>query len=327
MFKKVIVLLFMFSLAVTAQEKKFNILDFYPIDNSHSYIDFSIKYMGYANVKGRFEKFSGLFKYDEHDITKTSISLSIVANSIDTDNDRRDKDLKSENWFESEKFSSLTFVSTKSRKTNTGFEIIGDLTIKGITKEIVIKMNPASGVLKDIRGDSQVIISGETVINRTDFGVEGKNWSAIKEGITGVGDEVKIEVSILGKQVNLANLKSWVSNETKAPGKIYKEIINNDLEQGLKLFDEMLLDTDTKLNSNTLNINGRILLKEGKIKEALEVFEKNIKTYPNDYRVYNSYAEALAVSGNLTEAKKYYKKALKINSNNQIAIEILRHLE
>lgn len=327
MYRKIfIILILLITLTSKAQERDFSINDFFPIENSHSYIGFSVKYMGFAMVKGRFEKFHGTFKFDESEISRTSVSLSIAVNSIDSDNDRRDKDLKSENWFNAKKFPNITFVSKKVRPTQSGFEIIGDLTIKAVTKEVVVKMNQASGILRDIRGDVQVIFSGETSIDRTEFGVEGKRWSAIKEGITGVANEVIIEVSVLGKQMNLGNLKNRVQNVTRPPGKIYKVISDNGVEDGLKTFEEMRVDTEIKLNSNAMNIVGKILLKEGKIKEALEVFKKNLETFSEESNLYNSYAEALLISGNLTEAKIYYKKALERNPDNQNASEILRHL-
>ena len=327
MYRNVFIALFILVvLSVKAQESDFNIKEFYPIENSHSYIEFSVKYMGFAKVKGNFEKFNGTFRYDEKDITKTSISLSVDVNSIDTDNDWRDKDLKSDAWFDSESFSSITFISKKVNFTDSGFEIIGDLTIKSITKEIAIKMNPASGVLKDTRGDLQVILSGGITINRIDFGIEGKRWSAVKEGITGVADEIEIEVSVLGKQIKLRNLQGWVRNETKPSGKIYKAISDGGIEAGLKIFEEIQGNSEFKIRPNDLKMPGYVLLHEGKTEEALEVFKKNIETFPENSDVYNSYAEALAVSGDLTKAKIYYQKALEMNSNNQNASEILRHL-
>ena len=328
MYRKAIARLILLAVFISnAQNTDFNIHEFYPIENSHSYIEFSVKYMGYAKIKGNFEKFNGTFKYDENDISKTSVSLTILTNSIDTDNDWRDKDLKSKNWLDTENFSNLTFSSTSVLATDTGFDIIGNLTIKGITKEVVIKMNPASGILKDTRGDAQVILTGETTINRKDFGIEGKRWSAIKEGITGVANEIKIEVSILGKQIKLRNFKNWVRNETRPQGKIYKVISSDGIEAGFQTFEEMRLDSDVKLNANTLNIVGHVLLKEDKIKEALEVFKKNIEVFSDESDVYGSYAEALAISGNLVDAKVYYQKALEKNADNQNAKEILRHLK
>ncbi len=327
-YKKLFALfLLLIALSIKAQDSDFNIQEFYPIEKSHSYIGFSVKYMGYAMVRGRFEKFNGTFRYDENDITKTSVSLSVDASSIDTDHDWRDKDLKSENWLDVDKFPLLTFVSTKVISKESGFEIIGDLTIKAETREVIFKMNPASGVLKDVRGDAQVILTGETTINRSAFGVEGKRWSAIKEGITGVADEVNIEISILGKQIKERNFKNRVRNETKPPGKIYKAISDNGIAAGFKVFEDINANSEFDIRPGDLDIPGHMLLKEGKIKEALDVFKKNLEVFSEESRVYNSYAEALATSGNLAEARIYYQKALEMNPENQNASEILRHLD
>lgn len=315
------------ALTAEAPDANFSIQEFYPIENSHSYIEFSVKYMGFAMVKGRFQKFKGTFRYDENDISKTSVSLWIDVGSIDTDHDRRDEDLKSEDWFDTEKFPNMTFVSKSARPTDSGFEIIGYLTIKSVVKEVVIKMNQASGILKDIRGDSQVIVTGETNIKRTDFGVEGKRWSAIKEGITGVEDEIKIEMSILGKQINESNFKNRVRDETRPSGILYKSISDNGVQAGLKIFEEMRVDPKIKLNSRALNIVGLMLLKEGKTNESIEVLKRNVEVFSKEGNLYNSLAEAFAVSGNLVEAQINYQKSLEKNVNNQNASEILRHLK
>lgn len=328
MYKKAFVILMLLSaLILKAQDKEFNIHEFYPVENSHSYIEFSVKYMGFAKVKGNFEKFNGTFRYDENDIYKTSISMEIEVNSIDTDNDNRDRDLKSKNWFDVENFSKITFVSEEIKSNTSGFDIVGNLTIKDVTKEVIFKMNPASGVLQDTRGDFQVILTGETSINRTDFGVAGERWSKIREGITGVADNVKIEISILGKQIKLRNQKNWVRDETRHPGKIYKAISDTDVMAGLKVFEKLRSDSANKLNSRILNIVGQTLLKEGKLESALKVFKRNLEVFSDESDLYNSYAEALAVSGNFPEAKLYYQKALEKNKDDQNASEILRHLK
>jgi polyisoprenoid-binding protein YceI len=321
-------LLILFTIVSNSQVGDFKIQEFYPIDRSHSYIGFSAKYMGYAMVRGRFEKFKGTFRYDENDISKTSFSFLIYTNSIDTDNNWRDKDLKSADWFYVEKYPNIKFTSTKIRPTDTGFEIIGNLTIKDISKEIIIKMNKASGILKDIRGDSQVIFTGETSSNRTEFGVEGKRWSAIKEGIAGVGNEIKIEISILGKQTNKSNYKGrYLNDESKPSWKLYKAISDKGLEAGLKLFDELKKDPNAKLNQYSLHNAGYLILKEGRTDLAVDVLRKNIEMFPSEKNLYDYYAEALAESGNLTEAKIYYQKSLDMDAENQNASEILRHLQ
>lgn len=310
-----------------AQDAKFDINEIYPIERSHSYVGFSIKYMGYAMVRGRFEEFNGSVRYDEKDISKTSVSVSINVNSIDTDLEWRDKDLKSENWFDAEKFPKINFESNGIRETKNGFDVAGNLTIKGVTKEVVLKMNPASGVLKDIRADAQVIFTGNITIDRTEFGVAGERWSAVKEGITGVDKYVNIELSILAKQIKENNSKNRVRNTERPPGKIYALINEHGVDIALDEYNKMRETADNKINANLLNMVGYVLLAEGKVDDALKVFKKNMGEFPENGNLNDSYAEALAHKGNLKEAEKYYKLAYEKNKENINAKEILRHLE
>jgi polyisoprenoid-binding protein YceI len=115
---------------------------YFPIEKSHSYIEFSVKYMGYAKVKGRFADFSGMIYYDDKDLSKMSATIGVKVESIDTDLDFRDNDLKSENWFDAKQFPFIQFQGKKSIATSVGFDVTGDLTIKGVKKEVVIDFLP-----------------------------------------------------------------------------------------------------------------------------------------------------------------------------------------
>ena len=108
-------LVFLGSSAI-AQKKDFNIKQIFPIEASHSYVGFSVKYMGYAQVKGRFENFAGSILYDEADITKTSVSFSLEVGSIDTDLEWRDKDLKSETGLMQKSTPELLFTANQQKK-------------------------------------------------------------------------------------------------------------------------------------------------------------------------------------------------------------------
>ena len=311
---------------IYGQESEFDMSQIYPVEASHSYVGFSVKYMGYAMVRGRFANFNGSIRYDENDIKKTSVSFSVDVNSIDTDNDWRDNDLKSANWFDGENHPNMEFVSQKIKETDSGFDVIGDLTIKGITKSVTINMAPASGVLTDTRGDAQVVFNGSIMINRGEFGVEGKNWSRVKEGLTAVSQEVNIELTILGKQIKKDNFKNWVRNPERAQGKLYQLANTEGVEACLIAFQEMLNDTEKPLKPNHLNIAAYMFLKEGKHDIALPLFAANLEAFPDDANTYDSYAEALATAGKLEKAKKYYEKAVEKNPSNMNAREVLRHL-
>jgi polyisoprenoid-binding protein YceI len=326
---KKLIVFFVFGFIVSqswAQKANFKISEIFPIETSHSYVGFSVKYMGYAMLRGRFAEFQGSIRYVDSDITKTSASFSLNVNSIDTDNENRDQDLKSENWFAAEKFPKIYFTSTKAEKTAQGFALTGDLTIRGVSKLVTIAMNPPSGIVSDIRGDSQLIFTGGLLINRIDFGVEGKNWSKVKEGMTAVSNDVNIELTILGKQINESNFRNRL-NPSTSQGKIYAVMKSNGVEEGLKNFETLRTTAEANVNERTLNAVAYMLLKESKTTEALAIFKKNMEVFPDKAFVYDSYAEGLAQSNNWPEALKYYGMALEKDPENMNAKEVLRHLK
>lgn len=309
-----------------SQKTDFKISEIFPVESEHSYVGFSIRYMGYAMVRGRFSDFQGSLRYDEKDLTKTSITLSIDVTSIDTGNAERDKDLQSENWFGAMTYPKISFISKKAEITTSGLRITGDLTIRGITKAITIPLEKPSGVVKDGRGDSQIIFTGALTLNRRDFGVEGKNWDGFKEGIIGISDEVSIELTILGKRINESNFRYWVNNVNSAQGRIYSLAKNKGVESAVKEFEAMRSAPGSKVDEEALNTAGYMLLKENKVNDALILFRKNVETFPQRSLVYDSYAEALATLGNWPEALKYYTLALEKDPLNMNAREIVRHI-
>jgi polyisoprenoid-binding protein YceI len=321
--KKLTFFLQLWCFATMAQQTP-DLNQFFPIERSHSYVEFTIQYMGYARVKGRFSDFTGLIRFDEKNAGKTSVSLLIKTESIDTDHDFRDTDLKSENWFDAKKFPYITFISKSFAKSSDGYAMTGLLTIKDVTKEVTIRMAPPSGVLKDIRADAQVIFTGTTQMDRTQYHVEGKNWSAVKEGITAVSNDVTIDFSILGKQIKVANFTNWVRNEERPAGKIYKLVKEQGVKQGLVEF-KSLVDAKTA-NKEILEVVGYMLRLEGKVPDAIAVYEANRDAFPESGRTHYSLGESYLMSGNTAKAKECFNEALKRDSFDVSASEMLRSL-
>jgi polyisoprenoid-binding protein YceI len=295
----------------------------FPVETSHSYVEFTITYMGYARVKGRFADFSGMIRYDPKNPLTTSVSIAIKVESIDTDLDFRDKDLRSENWFDAAKYPSILFVSRKATPRVDGFDLTGDLTIKGITREVTLKMAAPSGVVKDARADLQVVFSGTTRIDRTTFGVEGKNWSGIKEGVTAVSNEVNIEVGMLGKQLQAGNLQNMVKF-TKGAAGIYKAIKEAGIDAGLMEFKKLL---DAKsADVSMLAITGKMLRTEGRLDDAKAVYEMNHDAFPESSEVYYSLGELALLNSDIRGARSFFEEALRKDPGNIRIPEILRHL-
>lgn len=167
----------------------------YNIDPSHSSANFTIKHMMIAKVHGGFEKMSGQFKYDAANLANSSIDVTIEAGSINTREAQRDTHLKSADFFDVEKYPTLTFKSTRFLKSADGdLEITGDLTIHGVTNSVILKVDGPSEELKDPWGNAKIGASATTKIKRKDFGL---TWNAALEaGGLLVGDDVNITIDV-----------------------------------------------------------------------------------------------------------------------------------
>ncbi|MFV8258840.1 YceI family protein [Bdellovibrio bacteriovorus] len=170
------------------------------IDPMHSSANFTIKHMMIAKVHGGFEKLSGSLSLDSSDITKSSIEAVIDASSINTREAQRDTHLKSADFFDVEKYPTLNFKSTKVEKDGDDLKVTGDLTIHGITKEVVLAVEGPTAEMKDPYGNIKIGISATTKIKRKDFGL---SWNAALEaGGVLVGDDVSISLDVqFAKQV------------------------------------------------------------------------------------------------------------------------------
>lgn len=162
------------------------------LDPAHSEITFRVRHMMISNVRGAFTKFDA--SIDGEDFTKSTIRANINANSITTNADDRDTHLRSADFFEVEKHPEITFVSTSIEKVGENeYKLIGDLTIKGITKKVTLNAE-FGGYMKDPYGNEKAGFSVEGKINRKDFGL---NWNAVLEaGGVMVGDEIRISAEV-----------------------------------------------------------------------------------------------------------------------------------
>ena len=165
------------------------------IDPVHSSAEFKVKHMMITNVKGRFTDVKGTLEFDQADVTKSKITATIDAASIDTRNDDRDTHLKSADFFDVEKFPTLTFTSTRITKAGAGeLKAEGDLTIRDVTRPVVFEVEGPSEPGTDPWGNTRIGWEATTKINRKDFGL---TWnSALETGGLLVGDEVTITLDV-----------------------------------------------------------------------------------------------------------------------------------
>ncbi len=167
--------------------------DIYKVDMAHSEIGFTVSHMMVSKVRGNFRDYTIELKYDEKDISKSSVSAAIKVASIDTDNEKRDGHLKNPDFFDAEKHPQITFMSKEVRKTKDGFSMLGSLKMRDVEKIVEIPFNIV-GKVTDMMGNTRVGFEGRLIIDRQDFGVA---WSKkLDAGGLVVGDEVKIEIII-----------------------------------------------------------------------------------------------------------------------------------
>src|SRR5262249_43149871 len=171
----------------------------YKIDPVHSSANFSVRHMMVSTVTGRFAGgVSGTIHYDDKDISKSSVKATIKVASVNTDNENRDKDLRSPNFLDADKYPEITFESQRIEKRGDNYVAVGNFTMKGVTKQIELPFS-IGGRINDGKGHGRIGIQSSTTMNRQDYGV---SWNrTVEGGGVVVGNEVKIDLNIEGTLV------------------------------------------------------------------------------------------------------------------------------
>lgn len=165
----------------------------YILDDSHTYVGFSVKHLMITNVKGEFKTYNADIDFDAKTNTFKSFKAEVETKSVDTGIEKRDEHLRSEDFFLSEKFPKMTFVMKSYKADGKEVKMSGDLTIRGITKPITLNVEDIATV-KDLQGNERVGFSLKGKINRMDFDLK---WNkALETGGLAVSEEVKILVEV-----------------------------------------------------------------------------------------------------------------------------------
>jgi polyisoprenoid-binding protein YceI len=165
------------------------------IDPEHSSVGFKVRHLMVSNVKGSFDRHSGSVDLDDKDITKSKVQVTIDTSSINTNVQKRDEHLRSADFFDVAKYPNMTFVSKKvARSGKDRLKVTGDLTLHGVTRQVVLDVDGLSKESKDPWGNIRRGATASTKINRKDFGLV---WNkALETGGVAVGEEVTITLEI-----------------------------------------------------------------------------------------------------------------------------------
>ena len=166
----------------------------YSIDTTHSEVQFKVKHLVISTVSGHFQKFEGSLESSKDDFSDAEISFSADVDSIDTNNEQRDGHLKSDDFFNAEKYPKLTFTSKEFKKEgNNTYKLTGDITIRNITKSITLDAE-YTGLAVDPWGNTKIGFELNGKLNRSDFDLK---WNALTEaGGAVVSNEIKLALNI-----------------------------------------------------------------------------------------------------------------------------------
>ena len=164
------------------------------IDTNHAQTDFKIRHMGVSEVRGSISGVTGTIIWDEKNPSKSSVEATIDTNTVSTNNAGRDKDLKSDHYFNVEKYPTMTFKSTSVNRVNGKLQVVGDLTLAGVTKSVTLDVDGPTAPQKGMGGKMVIGLSATGSIKRTDFNFAPKMPSLA------LGDEVQITIDVEANQ-------------------------------------------------------------------------------------------------------------------------------
>ena len=160
------------------------------IDTNHSSVNFQVTHASVSTVRGSFSKVTGTVVYDDKDVSKSSVTATIDVTTVNTGSEPRDKHLKTPDFFNVEKFPTMTFKSTSIAKVNGKLKMTGDLTLVGVTKSVTLDVDGPAPAQKGMNGKTVSGFSASGLVKRSDFGIGAKFPSVV------VGDDIKFTIDI-----------------------------------------------------------------------------------------------------------------------------------
>jgi len=297
----------------------------YDIDWPHSAIEFTVRFMGLSKVRGAFGEFGGTLMYDTVDVTRSGIAVVIDASTINTNVAFRDKDLKSPNWFDVEKYPKITFTSTGVEKTAQGFLMRGPLTMHGVTREVAIPFTELHSRQKDAWGNYRIGFVGTVNLSRKDYGILGTMFwnSEFDPGRMSVSDQVEVELTL---EAEVSNVDKW---DTPKGDSLRKIAESQGMARTLDQFRTAARDTSTdagRFAEAILGAAGTKLMHHKQFADALQVYRLEADLVPSHASVHAALGEAWLMNGKRGEAVASFRRAAELDSTNTLAAEYLRYL-
>ena len=297
----------------------------FDVDWPHSAVEFSVRFMGLSTVRGAFADFGGTLMYNPSSIPQSSVSIVIQTKSINTNVAFRDRDLKSENFFDADKYPLITFHSESVEKSSDGFIARGPLTMHGMTHPVAIRFVQIHPVSADAWGNRRVGFVGHTSLSRKAYGILGtKFWnSEYDPGKMSISDNVDIDLTLEAEvnQVDRWTLPKGDSLLAASTTKGVKTVLSE--------FRAVASDTTTelgKISDGALSALTVKLMHHGQYADAIDAYNLAIDLHPDASWAHAGLGEAELMTGKKGPAAESFRKALAIDSTNTVAYEYLRYV-
>ncbi|MBV8370219.1 MAG: YceI family protein [Candidatus Eremiobacteraeota bacterium] len=291
-------------------------------DTDHSGIEFRVGFMGVSSVHGDFERWEGTMMYDPVRFERTTVTVAILAESVNTGVPARDRDLRSDHFFDAKKFPYIVFVSTGIVPHGQSYTMSGNLTMHGVTKAVALDVTPLHPLVRDAWRNERIGFTGKTSLNRKDFGIEGiAFWNnEFDPGRRAIADRVDVELTVEAELANMGN------RSTPQVDALMKQIDSGGVAPALAGVPKDAPADEVRTEKQTLAMVGAKLFQNGQFADALAVYRASSGLDPSDATALAALGEAELLTGDRKRAVADFKRALAADPTNTAALEYLRHL-
>lgn len=295
----------------------------YHMDTQHTEIAFKINHLGIVPVRGQFKEFEGAFRWDEANPTQSSVRVTIQAASIDTGVERRDRHLRASDFFDVEKYPTITFESEAVHVlAENQYKAVGTLTMHGLSETVELPFTLTEELHYPNTANIMRGTQSEITINRTKFaiGSEQAFSQLMKNGSAWASEHVDITLNVTWER-NIPHVADLLEETLEKSGIEAAEAQFNSLKAAY--FEDKVYSFST----NAMTRLAKKLHEAGKLPEALAIHRLNIEIQPDWWWLYGPLAEAYAATGDTANAIATYERLLALNPDDEAATEALQKLK
>ena len=285
--------------------------DRFQINKDGSYITFKTTMSGFPVIRGAVKAYQATMFYDPDDVMKTSATIRLGSDGFNTAHDKRDTELLGEHFLNTEKYPGIWFQSSEVQPTDNGFDLLGSLHIKGITKPVTVSIKQPTVMRGAMNNMDLMMVQGSMSFNRKDFelGTTGA-WSTNPM----LGDVIEVAFNFMGFSYTIEYLKAsyvrQIDGRDHPVGLVYNEVKSNGVEAGLDLVETLSKDRKYKSDNwatNLANI-GWILMVDGFGQESLPFYDLALEENPGHLPSLLRLGDAYTIAGEYDKALAHFRQ-------------------